>query len=427
MKVVHLSTTDLLGGAAKAAFRQHQALQRLNLDSQMLVRFKHSTDANVEVFSGSTDIYTRSRRYLRRFYLSNLSSWKHRHSSLVKKKGALQDPRSDLLQSSNCLDKFDVINIHKIENFVDVPAFFQSLQTDKPIVITLHDINWITGGCDYAGECDKFAKNCGCCPIIGSDRTIDYASFIFKLKQNAFRKFNPQNLVFVANSEWTKKQAELSSLSRKYRIEKIHLAVDHNIYHPFNRNEARRVLNLPCEVPIILFSAHNVNSPRKGVEYLLKTINLLNKRDQIILLSFGKGNLELPKNIRYKSFSQVDDENLQSIIYRAADVFVMPSTEEAFGQTALEAVACGTVVAGFKVGGIPDIIKNKMNGLLVPLHDFQSLANSIETLLKSISMRQKWQEYCQEWVSENFSYDVMARNYIKLYNSLLTESNTVTS
>ena len=54
------------------------------------------------------------------------------------------------------------------------------------------------------------------------------------------------------------------------------------------------------------------------------------------------------------------------MVYSAADVFVMPSSQEAFGLTALEATACGTPVIGFAVGGLLDILRPGINGLLVP-------------------------------------------------------------
>ena len=59
MNVLHLLTNDNLGGAARAAFRQHQALLRFGVDSTMLVRHKHSDDDRVIVYTGKNDIPSR--------------------------------------------------------------------------------------------------------------------------------------------------------------------------------------------------------------------------------------------------------------------------------------------------------------------------------------------------------------------------------
>jgi glycosyltransferase involved in cell wall biosynthesis len=93
--------------------------------------------------------------------------------------------------------------------------------------------------------------------------------------------------------------------------------------------------------------------------------------------------------------------------------------EEAFGQTALEAVACGTVVAGFAVGGIVDIVQNDLNGFLVGSGDSNALGQAITRLLGDGALRVHWRESCEAWVKERFSFDRNAAAYRELYESLL--------
>jgi glycosyltransferase involved in cell wall biosynthesis len=107
------------------------------------------------------------------------------------------------------------------------------------------------------------------------------------------------------------------------------------------------------------------------------------------------------------------------LLYQASDVFVIPSLEEAFGQSALEAVACGAVVAGFSVGGIPDIVKCGLNGLLVGTGDSNALGQAISRLLKDEAIRSCWLESCAAWVRERFSYARNTAAYIALYEALL--------
>ena len=96
-----------------------------------------------------------------------------------------------------------------------------------------------------------------------------------------------------------------------------------------------------------------------------------------------------------------------------------PLVEEAFGQTALEAIACGTVVAGFAVGGIADIVQNDLNGLLVMRDDSNALGHAIMRLLNDEALRLRWQEACEAWVKARFSFDRNATAYHALYESLL--------
>jgi glycosyltransferase involved in cell wall biosynthesis len=85
----------------------------------------------------------------------------------------------------------------------------------------------------------------------------------------------------------------------------------------------------------------------------------------------------------------------------------------------LEAVACGAVVAGFNVGGIPDIVKCSLNGLLVERQDAQALSEAIQKLLEDEALRHRWQNSCENWVREHFSYSKNAAAYVALYDSLL--------
>jgi glycosyltransferase involved in cell wall biosynthesis len=133
----------------------------------------------------------------------------------------------------------------------------------------------------------------------------------------------------------------------------------------------------------------------------------------------GGGHFEVGSGYRHTHFGRVESDELQALLYQAADVFVIPSLEEAFGQTALEAVACGAVVAGFSVGGISDIVECGLNGLLVERQDSQALSEAVQKLLEDEALRRRWQSCCETWASENFSYSKNAAAYVVLYDSLL--------
>jgi glycosyltransferase involved in cell wall biosynthesis len=133
----------------------------------------------------------------------------------------------------------------------------------------------------------------------------------------------------------------------------------------------------------------------------------------------GSGRIQAPPGFKHTHFGRIESDELQSLIYRAADVFVIPSLEEAFGQTALEAIACGMVVAGFAVGGVADIVENNLNGRLVGRGDSKALGEAIGSLLKDETLRSRWRKACEGWVRERFSFQRNASAYRALYESLL--------
>ena len=119
-----------------------------------------------------------------------------------------------------------------------------------------------------------------------------------------------------------------------------------------------------------------VSLKHKGGHLLAEALAAVAQRTKFRLLTMGSGQLESNAAYRHTHFGRVESDELQALLYKAADLFVMPSLEEAFGQTALEAVACGTVVAGFHVGGIADIIQDGLNGILVNRGDVRALGRS---------------------------------------------------
>ena len=418
MKILHLATHDKVGGAARAAYRQHLALRQYGIDSRMLVRHKHSNDADVAVYSGDRSFVCRASRVLRRTWIEFQEKRSRKPSREIM--CGLTDPRADLLRNVGAeISEADVINIHKVEHFVDLPALLRCLPPSKPVVVTLHDLSPITGGCDYPGSCRRFQAACGCCPIMDSRRAGDYSHQIFRMKKMAHSRPSRERLAFVANSFWSGDKARLSALTKGRRIEVIHYGLDQTFYCSQKRREARQALGIGAEEPVLLFAAHDLGLPHKGGRYLREALVNVRCQRSIRLLTMGGGHFEAGSGYLHTHFGRVESDELQALLYRAADVFIIPSLEEAFGQAALEAVACGAVVAGFNVGGISDIVKCGLNGLLIERQDTQALSEAIQKLLDDEALRRHWQSSCETWVGDHFSYSKNAAAYVALYDSLL--------
>ena len=384
----------------------------------MLVRNKHSNDTSVVQYAGNSAAGHRAARVLWRAWIS----YKEKQSRKGCRKiiCGLNDPRADLLRGvDRRIAEADVVNIHKVEHFVDLPALLRDLPPSKPVVVTLHDLSPITGGCDYPGSCRQFQAACGCCPIIDSRRAGDYSHRIFRMKKMAYSRPSRERLAFVANSFWSGEKARLSALTKGRKIEVIHYGLDQTVYSSQKRREARQALGVGAEEPVLLFAAHDLGLPHKGGRYLRDALMSVRCQRPIRLLTMGAGHFQVGSGYHHTHFGRVESDELQALLYRAADVFIIPSLEEAFGQAALEAVACGAVVAGFNVGGISDIVKCGLNGLLIERQDTQALSEAIQKLLDDEALRRHWQSSCETWVGEHFSYSKNAAAYVALYDSLL--------
>jgi glycosyltransferase involved in cell wall biosynthesis len=411
MKILHLSTSDVDNGGARAAYRLHKGLQLLSCTSQMLVRAKFSHDRTVTAEKSLlTKLGPPSSSLPLRFYPN--------HNS------AMFSPQwfPDVLASRAMEIDPDIINLHWICNgylqIETLPKF------NKPLVWTLHDLWPFTGGCSYNKGCENFQDSCGDCPQLLSGKSDDLSRRVWQRKVKAWANLN---LTIVATSAWMADCARASSLFRHLRIETIPLGLDLDKYKPIDQHFARELLNLPQDKQLVLFGAVNATSdPRKGFDLLLPALEQISRsgwQDQLELVVFGSSQPEQPIDLGFKThyLGFMHDDISLALIYAAADVMVVPSTQEAFGQTASESLSCGTPVVAFNATGLKDIVDHRQNGYLATPFEIEDLAKGIMWVLEDKERSQKLQYHAREKSLREFAAETQARRYLSLYEEILGE------
>jgi glycosyltransferase involved in cell wall biosynthesis len=411
MKVLQISSFDRRGGACIAAFRQHQALVRYGVDSRMWVLCKETGDQRVEAYVPPADLKARLPRIWRRTSLA-------REASAAKKVGEIFDDRSEYGgDESRNLPDCDVINVQFSQGFIDHPEFYRSLPGDTPVVVTLHEMSCFTGGCSYAGNCTRFHQSCGNCPQLGANGERDYSRRGWQRRRDSYGARPKDKLHFVANSHWTAAQARKSSLLRDFPMSVIHLGVDAEIFRPLERTAAKSTFQIPEGTPVVAFSAASIADERKGMRHLIDSLRALPHRP--FLLTWGRSFPTALEEIPHLHLGHIESEHLMAHTYNAADFFVMPSLEEAFGQTCLEAMSCGRPVVGFDVGGIPEMILHGKTGLLVPRGDVAGLATAMQRLIDHPLLGENMGFNARAMVLEQFTFERNAEAYRRLYERLL--------
>src|SRR5205823_10668855 len=132
-------------------------------------------------------------------------------------------------------------------------------------------------------------------------------------------------------------------------------------------------------VHIVLFVAEPNTRLNKGFTLLVQALDELYDVTDVFLITLGSGKPPVQLQIPHLHLGHIRSDRLRSLVYSAADVFVIPSIQENFPLTVLEALACGIPVIGFAVGGIPESVRPGITGLLVPPQDVASLRASIRT------------------------------------------------
>jgi L-malate glycosyltransferase len=103
---------------------------------------------------------------------------------------------------------------------------------------------------------------------------------------------------------------------------------------------------------------------------------------------------------------------------KSFDLFAMSSVTEGLGTSLLDAMACSRAIVGTRAGGIPELVEEGVNGILVPTHDHSALARAIVTLLKDEQRRKKMGTEGFARVQARFTVDRMVAETARVYARL---------
>ncbi len=390
MKVVHLNT-NASGGAATACIRLHRALLKAGVDSRVLtLRGPQGDDPLIQSVEAGMG---------RRFRVFDfLNRVRNRLPLLGKPYHFFSSPHSFFHPENHpWVKEADIINLHWVAKFVDYPAFFQ---TGKPYIWTLHDYQPFSGGYHYPGGMDAAA----------------YAGLTARNEATKTAALKGKKLFPVAPSEWLAGLARNSGVFKPFGCRHIPNCLDTEIFAPGDRMALRRELGWPEDKKVLLFLAENLNETRKGFHLLTEALRNM-PLENVVLVAVGRS----PEGLDGIPFIHVpftSNEKALSRVYAASDLYVTPSLEDNLPNTVLESLACGTPVAAFRTGGIPEMVKHQTNGWICETPDAKSLQKGLEHMLfsadlASMSMR------AVETVKSNFSEVAVATQYIALYQQAL--------
>lgn len=410
MKILHISYSDLNGGAAKAAYRLHIAQRKAGIDSNMLVVDKQSKNNYIQRLTGLCRLRVKiagvvSRNILK---LQNKENKVH-HSMNIFSNGV-----ADVINKM----KVDVVNLHWIGNEFLSPKEITRIKA--PIVWTLHDMWAFCGAEHYSelGENERYVNGYSNNNKLDTSKGIDIDKFVFKQKKKYLK--NNTNIHYVSPSAWLNKSLQMSFLLNGKDSHVITNCLDHNLYKMLDTQFSRRLLNLPENKILLLFGAMSSTSdPRKGYHLLREALELIREQlseynVEIVIFGAESGDLEKEIGLKTHYLGVLKDDYSLIAAYNAADMFVAPSLQDNLPNTLVESLACGTPCIGFNIGGLGDLINEDKMGGLINKVDSNSLAErlmlqlnkKVDRLLISTASNKKRSE------------SVVVEYYLKLYTHL---------
>jgi glycosyltransferase involved in cell wall biosynthesis len=411
IKVLQLSTSDRSGGAALACMRLAEALQSNGHSVRMLVQEKRSQADWVQTASTT---HAHVSKYLKHVEYAVSNRYKVRTGYQFASEPWLAHP----IAHHPWLQWADVINIHWVQHgFLGIHEWAQLGALGKPVIWHLHDFRPFTGGCHYPGNCRNYLQTCGRCPALRSSSADDESAGQWQQQSIVFQRYP---MVLAGASAWITREAQRSGLGAWVRTVHMPNPMDTGQYSPGPRAVSRAALGLPQDVPLLLFASMNAADERKGFRQLIEALNHLSRSNpRVELIVVGKSKPEWAQSLPCRAHllgSLSPDRMIDA--YRAADVFVLPSLEDNLPNTVLESMACGTPVAAFRIGGIPEMVQDPDNGALAQAGDGADLARAIAALIHHPNPG-VLAGNARAWVDAHFHPDLVARRYTRLMQALL--------
>jgi len=316
---------------------------------------------------------------------------------------------------------FDLVHLHTVADWFDVPRWLKTLPNNMGVVVTLHDLWHLTGGCFLFDGCDRFAEVCAPCPILKKPFDRILAKDEQRRKLEAYRA---RCVEFVANSKWLAHLAARSSIVRACdQLEVIPPGIDTNVFRPQDKAQCRSQLGIPPDAFVIAAAAASLTDSNKNTAWLLGQIAGLPDPEQLIVVVAGEGTVEVPTNLDVRLMGGISDRSNRATFFAAADVFASASLMETYGLTLIEAMSCGVPVVAFRTGGIPEAVPSE-GGILCELLDAAAFKAAIQKLRNCEELRKDLGNAARNLVVSRNSKPQLAAAFARVYERCLRRRQT---
>lgn len=318
----------------------------------------------------------------------------------------------------------DIINIHNLHWATSAgwsPKIVERCAQYAPTVWTLHDMWSFTGRCAYSYDCRRFLSGCGpSCPT-----PMEYPALqpnriagAWRARRNVLSAC--PELAAVTPSYWLAREAS-AGLWAAHQIFTIPYGLPTEVYRPVDPVLARAALDVPADRPVMMVAAQSLSERRKGGGFLAQALSQVAHRP-LTLLTLGHNQISIDApNIRVHPLGYIDHERTKVLAYNAADLFVHPAPVDNLPNVVMEALACGTPVVGFPVGGVPDMVRPGQTGWLASEVSSNALAVAIRNALEELDHGVDLRASARAVAESEYDDRLQAERYTALFATLVDQ------
>lgn len=405
INVLHISSSNDSGGAARAAHRIHISQHNSGMDSRFLV--DRTSLGGTGVFTPRQTIARALRSFLSPLVTALVATFQRPINPVLHSAAVFSSVSTKQINSQPA----DIVNLHSING--GMLSILAISRIKKPVIWTLHDTWAFSGAEHYDAGIERWRDRYSRKSRPPQDRGLDVNRLSWILKSLLWRK----GFGIVAPSEWMRDCVMSSSLMANWSVRVIPYPIDSKMWRPIQKEMAREVLGLSTENPMVLFGAiGGTKDPRKGFDLFQSSIPaILERIPGVQFLVFGdKPAREEFANLPVTFMGALHDDLTLRLAYSAADVFVITSRQDNLPNTGIEAQACGTPVVAFEVGGLPDVVEHLSTGYLAKPFDLEDLAAGVDWAFSEVQAG-KIGPRCRERVKTVFSEERVSEMYSEFY------------
>ena len=377
LNILQIGDNDLLGNKFNG-HDLHLYLREKNLNANHLVVKKKSKDFNTFHFNEA----------------ENFSS------NILK---------SDLFSNS------DIVHLHLIHNTSFEITHLPIFSALKPTVITLHDPFFTTGHCIHSFDCEKWKQNCKDCPKLDLPIELDndISALNFKIKKDSIQ--NSQISAIVA-SDYMENLVKQSPIWKGKKIYKLPFGINQEIFKPVDKTLAKKNLGINKDNIVLMFRSSSL--PYKGIETIKNALRNLktDKKITIITVNEKRNFKEFKNKFKIKEYGWVYDDKKLAQLYQAADIFLMPSEQEAFGLMAIEAMSSKVPVISIKGTSLESVTNAPECGICCEKEDFSNELNRLINNADEIKLRA---EKSYQYAKKNYDKEVYIKRMIEIYQDII--------
>ncbi len=379
LKVLHINANSA-GGAFVVAQRLHEALNsRDDVVSKHLVF--DGQPGNYELWANNA---FRKVIALGNHALDKLDFLRYEANASIRFQFNHASKGIDISRHPLVLEA-DIIHFHWVhKGFLSFKGLEKLLNLNKKFIWTCHDLWPVTGGCYYTWGCNHLEKGCFECKFLKHPSNPDFSTQWYSKKVELW---GDGKIRFITPSRWLAEIGNTSQLMLSPQMKSIKAipnAINTDFFKPVDsvrKRELRIEMGINPDIPVIMYSAANLNNPAKGFSHFIQVMDeLLEQKINVQFLIVGREYEGcLNPNLPTKFMGFQSDVNLILQYYQLADIYVTTAVEDNLPTTVMEALSCGLPCFGFKVGGIPELIDSGSNGFIFDSGDIKAMVEAIHT------------------------------------------------